>query len=245
MRKSAYVIPDTAIILDRAPQHEYPLLLRDLPTEEKPREKLLLRGPEALTPRELLAVILHTGTTKEDVVEMSGRILRGYGETNVLSERDPRKLAAELDIPLIKACAIVAVGELGRRTYDQDASHFVTIKNAKDVYDYLTDMRNLPKEYLRALFLNAHNRVIRNEVISIGTVSSNIIHPREVFRSGIEANAVAVVLAHNHPSGEATPSAEDVAVTDKLIEAGKIIGIRVLDHVIIANGSYASVKAAY
>ena len=243
MRKSAYVIPDTAFILGHSP-HEYPLMLRDLPTDEKPREKLILRGPEALTPRELLAVILNTGTIKEDVIEMSERILRGYGD-NVLSERDPKRLAGELDIPLIKACAIVAVGELGRRAYDKDASRFVTIKNAQDVYDYLTDMRNLPKEHLRALFLNAHNRVIRNEVISIGTVASNIIHPREVFRSGIESNAVAVVLAHNHPSGEAVPSAEDIAVTEKLVEAGKIIGIRVLDHVIIANDSYASVKAAY
>ena len=139
----------------------------------------------------------------------------------------------------------MAVGELGRRAYDKDASRFVTIRNAKDVYDYLVDMRNLPKEYLRALFLNAHNRVIRNEVISIGTVSANIIHPREVFRSGIESNAVAVVLAHNHPSGEATPSAEDIPVTKKLIEAGKIVGIRVLDHVIITNDSYASIKAGY
>lgn len=243
MRKSAYVIPDTTLLLDRSP-YEYPLMLRDLPTEEKPREKLILRGPEALTPRELLAVILHTGTVREDVIEMSDRILRGYGDS-VLSERDPKRLADELDIPLIKACAIVAVGELGRRAYDKDSSRFVTIRNAKDVYDYLVDMRNLPKEYLRALFLNAHNRVIRNEVISIGTVSSNIIHPREVFRSGIESNAVAVVLAHNHPSGEATPSAEDISVTDKLVEAGKIVGIRVLDHVIITKDSYASIKAGY
>lgn len=245
MRKSAYVIPDTTLVLDHSFQQEYPLLLRDLPTDEKPREKLILRGPEALTQRELLALILHTGTVREDVALMSERILRGYGDS-VLSERDPQRLSDELDIPLIKACIIVAVGELGRRAYEKDTGRFATIRNAKDVYDHLVDMRSLPKEYLRSLFLNAHNRIIRNEVISIGTVvSSNIIHPREVFRSGIESNAVAVVLAHNHPSGEATPSAEDVAVTEKLIEAGKIIGIRVLDHVIITSDSYASVKAGY
>ena len=244
MQKSAYVIPDTTLILDGGSPHEYPLMLRDMPLEDKPREKLLAQGPEALTLRELLAIVLHTGTTREDVIEMSDRVLRGYGD-NILNERDPARLASEIDVPLLKACQIVAVGELGRRTYDKDSSRFVTIRKAQDVYDYLTDMRNLPKEYLRALFLNVHNRVIRNEVISIGTVSSNIIHPREVFRSGIESNAVAVILAHNHPSGEAAASAEDVAVTEKLIEAGKIVGIRVLDHVIITNGAFISVKASY
>ena len=193
MRKSAYIIPETTLILDRSP-HEYPLMLRDLPTEEKPREKLVLRGPEALTPRELLAVILHTGTVKEDVIEMSDRILRGYGDS-VLSERDPQRLADELDIPLIKACAIVAVGELGRRAYDKDASRFVTIRNAKDVYDYLVDMRALPKEQIRALYLNSHGRLIRDEVISIGTVNANLLHPREVFNPAIELRAAALIIA--------------------------------------------------
>ena len=240
-----YAIPLNTMFLDRSWSREYPLTIHDLPAEEKPREKLIAQGPEALAPRELLAVVLQTGTTKEDVMEMSERVIRSYGEKNILAERDAKRLAEDTDIPLTKACQIVAVGELGRRTYDIHESGFTTIRNAKDVYEYLADMRTLPKEYLRALFLNSHNRVIRNEVISIGTVNANIIHPREVFRPGIESNAAAVILAHNHPSGEAAPSAEDVAITNQLIQAGKILGISLLDHVIITKDGFTSVNASY
>ncbi len=246
MQKSSYIIRDTSMYLDRSPYDaEYPLLIRDLPPEGKPREKLLAQGPEALSARELLAIVLQVGTVKEDVIQMSERLIRGYGESNVLTERDAQKLADEANIPINKAMQIVALGELGRRTYDKRETGFKTIRNAKDVYEYLVDMRMLPKEYLRALFLNAHNKVIRDEVISIGTVNSNIVHPREVFRSGIESNAVAVILAHNHPSGEAIPSTEDETITTQLISAGKILGIRVLDHVIITKDGFTSVKANY
>ncbi len=245
MQKSMYyVIPDTALFLDGSPQ-EYPLLLRDLPSEEKPREKLQAQGPEALSVKELLAVVLNTGTTKEDVVEMSNRIIRDYGEKSLLASRDPKRLSEDMGIPLGKAFQIVAVGELGRRYYDKSQSGYTTIRNAKDVYDYLQDMRNLPKEHLRGLYLNTHNRIIRDEVISIGTINSNIIHPREVFKLGVDANAVAVVLAHNHPSGEVTPSDQDIEITKQLVQAGKILGIRVLDHVIITKDAFASVSADY
>jgi len=239
-----YKIPDTTLILDRSPR-EYPLMFRDLPSSEKPREKLMTHGPEALSLGELTALLLVTGTTKEDVLEMSSRIIREYGGKSVFAERDPNILSAELDIPIVKACTIVAVGELGRRLYDRTTSVFTTIRNAQDVFDYLVDMRNLPKEHLRGLYLNIHNRVIDDEVISIGTVNSNVIHAREVFRSAIECNAVAVILAHNHPSGEVTPSVEDIEITKQLVQAGKILGIRVLDHVIITKNAFASVNANY
>ncbi|MCX6718909.1 MAG: hypothetical protein NTZ38_00835, partial [Candidatus Taylorbacteria bacterium] len=116
---------------------------------------------------------------------------------------------------------------------------------AKDAYEYLQDMRNLPKEHLRGLYLNSHNRVIRDEVISIGTINSNMIHPREVFRPAIESNASAVVLAHNHPSGEAVASPEDIEITKQLIQAGKILGISLLDHVIITKDAFSSIEANY
>lgn len=227
--KVQYTIPDTY------------LLVRDLPADERPREKLVSQGPEALSLPELMATVLQTGTTRESILEMTNRIVRGYGEDNILTERSAKRLSEEADIPLTKACQIVAVGELGRRMLAKNDGGFTTIRNAQDVHDYLPDMRNLPKEYLRGLFLNSHNRVIRNEVISIGTIDSSIIHPREVFRPGIESGAAAVILVHNHPSGEVTPSAEDVKVTDQLVQAGKILGIRVLDHVIITKDAFASV----
>ena len=239
-----YAIRSNVRILDRK-DREYVLTIKDLPPEGKPREKLLAKGPEALSVKELMAVVLTTGTTKEGVMKMTDRIIRDYGERSILAEKNAAKLAKDMDIPIVKACVIVAVGELGRRFYDRNESGFATIRNAKDVYDYLQDMRNLPKEHLRGLYLNSHNHIIRDEVISIGTINANMIHPREVFRPAIECNAAAVVLAHNHPSGEVTPSAEDVEITHQLIQAGKILGISLLDHVIITKDTFTSVNASY
>lgn len=239
-----YAIRPNVRFLDRK-YREYPLTIHDLPSEEKPREKLIQSGPEALSIKELLAAVLITGTAKENILDMSNRLIRDYGERSILAEKDPNKLSKDLDIPIVKACQIVACGELGRRFYDRTESGFVTIRNAKDVFDYLQDMRNLPKEHLRGIYLNSHNRILRDEVISIGTVNSNMIHAREVFRPAIECNAAALILAHNHPSGEVNPSKEDEDITKDLVQAGKILGISILDHVIITKDSFASVSANY
>ena len=244
MQKSTYVIPDTALFLDRNLDKEYPLLIRDLPSEEKPREKLLAKGPEFLTPKELLAVILQVGTVKEELSVMADRLFESYGD-QLFNERNPRKLSEEAEIPVVKACTIVALGELGRRAYSRKGEARKIIRNAKDVYEYLKDMRDLPQEQLRALCLNAHNKVILDQVISLGSPNSAATIAREVFRASIDIGAIGLVLAHNHPSGDPTPSAADVDMTGKLIEAGKIIGIRVLDHVIIAKDAFASVNADY
>ena len=239
-----YAIRPNVRFLDRT-YRDYPITIHDLPSEDKPREKLIGSGSQALSIKELLSVVLVTGTSKENILEMSDRLIRDYGEKSILAETDPEKLSKELDIPIVKACQIVACGELGRRFYDRSSSGLVTIRNAKDVFDYLQDMRNLQKEHLRGIYLNSHNRILRDEVISIGTVNSNIIHAREVFRPAIECNAAAIILAHNHPSGEVTPSKEDSAVTVDLVRAGKILGITILDHVIITKDSFASVSADY
>ena len=244
MQKSTYAIKSDALILDRSWSGDYVYTIHDLPADEKPREKLLAHGPEALTVQELTVLLLITGTTRENILDMTNRVIRDYGERNVFAERDAQKLAADLDIPLVKACQIVAAGELGRRNFDRQSASFTTIKNAQDVYEHLSDMRNLPKEHMRGLYLNAHGRIIRDEVISIGTVNSNLIHPREVFHHAIAVNASAVIVAHNHPSGEATPSAEDIEITKQLVQAGKILGIALLDHVIITKNAYSSVLAS-
>ncbi|MES2314786.1 MAG: DNA repair protein RadC [Patescibacteria group bacterium] len=246
MQNSQYIIRDIPLVLDRSPfDDEYPLLIRDLPPEGKPREKLMAHGPEALTVSELAALLIVTGTTKEDVLGMTNRIIRDYGERNIFAEHDPTKLSKDLDIPIVKACTIVAAGELGRRFYARNQSGFTTIRNAHDVFDYLGELRSLPKEQMRGLYLNSHSRIIRDEVISVGTVGSNFAHPREVFRPALESSAVAVILAHNHPSGEATPSPEDIEITKRLIQAGKLMGIRLIDHVIITKDGFTSVKADY
>jgi DNA repair protein RadC len=192
-----------------------------------------------------MSIVLNTGTTKEGVSEMSARIIKEYGEHVITSEKNPAKLSKNMNIPIFKACQIVALGEIGRRVFQKNDSGFITIRNASDVYDYLRSMHQLPKEHLRGLYLNSHHRIVHDEVISIGTVDSNIVHPREVFRPAIEYGAVAVVLAHNHPSGSSTPSNQDIEVTKALISAGKLIGINILDHVIITKDGYTSIKADY
>jgi DNA repair protein RadC len=246
MQRKDYIIRDMPLVLDRSPfDLEYPLMIRDLPPDGRPREKLLAHGPESLTVSELTALLIMTGTVKEDVLEMANRIIRDYGERNIFAEHDPSKLSRDLDIPITKACQIIAAGELGRRFYSKNQSGFTTIRNAHDVYDYLAELRSLPKEQMRGLYLNSHSRIIRDEVISVGTVGANFVHPREVFRPALESSAVAVILAHNHPSGEATPSPEDIEVTERLIQAGKLMGIRLLDHVIITKDAFTSVKADY
>ncbi len=176
---------------------------------------------------------------------MSGRVLKEYGERALVGKVDPKKLAADLDIPLMKAQQIVACAELGRRFFEKKNSQMPVIRTPKDIFEYLVDMRSLPKEHLRGLYLNSHYKLIHDEVISIGTIDANIIHPREVFGPALEYGAVAVILAHNHPAGSPKASEADVQVTKQIVEAGKIMGIKVLDHVIICKDKFGSVPVDY
>jgi DNA repair protein RadC len=235
------------LVLDNDGQDkQYVLKLRDLPANEKPREKLIKYGPSVLSLAELFAVVLNVGTKKEEVLTMSRRLLKEYGDSAIVSQKDPNKIKELLDIPLGKACQVVATFELGRRFFKTpDGRKPMTIRTASQVYSYLKDMQDLPKEHLRGLYLDAHYQLIHDEVVSIGTLTSNIIHPREVFRPALEYSASAVILAHNHPSGVAKPSDADILITKQIVEAGKILGISLLDHVIITKNKFESVPVEY
>jgi DNA repair protein RadC len=224
---------------------QYVFKFRDMPDDAKPREKLTKYGPTTLSTAELVAVVLNTGTTKEDVMSMSSRIVKDYGERALANQSNPQRIAADLDIPISKAMQIVACAELGRRFFDKHASGPQIIRTAEDVFNYLSDMRKLPKEHLRGIYLNTHHRVIHDEVISIGTIDANLVHPREVFKPAIEYGAAAVILAHNHPSGVVSPSAADIEITRHIISVGKVIGIPLVDHVIIGTDTFASIAAEY
>jgi DNA repair protein RadC len=246
--RTSYTLTNQDLILDEktiTSFKEYILRIQDMPSEDRPREKLLQYGPSALTVAELVAVVLATGTKKEDVMSMASRMIRDYGEKTLSSQTDAKALSQELQIPEIKALQIVACAELGRRFFDRREYGRVIIRTAKDVYEYLKDLRTLSKEHLRGLYVNTHHRLIHDEVISIGTINSNLIHPREVFKPAIEYGAVAVILAHNHPSGIVTASAADIEITKRIIESGKIIGIPLVDHVIIGKNKFASIDAGY
>ena len=243
---NTYTLQNTDLLMATGlPARQYTLKLRDMPTEDKPREKLLKTGVESLSLQELLAIVLNTGSKKEDVLAMSQKIVREYGNSALTGQVDAEVMSKELDIPLGKACQIVACSEIGKRLYKKNDFGLAVIRNAKDVYEFLADMRNLPKEQLCGLYLDTHNRVIHQEIISIGTINSNITHPREVFRPALEYSAAAVVLAHNHPSGVSTASASDIQITKQIVEAGKILGISLMDHVIITKDGFSTVPAEY
>lgn len=212
---------------------DYVLRVRDLPEAERPREKLLAAGPQALAVAELLAVVWGTGTRREEVLAMAKRTLHEYGQKAVGSESDPRQLAASAGIPLNKACQLVAGFELGRRYYARHNGRPVQVRNAEQAAEYLHGMGDSAKEQLRGLYLNSRYNVIHEEVISVGSLTANIVHPREVFRPALEHGAVAVIIAHNHPSGSTEPTAADLDVTAQLKAAGQILGIALLDHLII------------
>lgn len=249
MSTASYVITDTNLMLIDAShltlEKPYVLKIRDMPSEDKPREKLLKYGPSNLSAAELLAVILNTGSKNEEVLNMATRVLKEYGERALSSQINAINLAKDLGIPELKAAQIVACNELGRRFHQKNRTGLATVRTAKDVYQYAHDMASLPKEHLRGLYVNTHYRVIHDEVLSIGSINANIIHPREVFKPALEYGAAAVILVHNHPSGITTPSATDIEITEQLIAAGKIMGTPLIDHVIIGNNKYVSIDAQY
>lgn len=237
-----YTLHDNDSLLDEA-DLRYVLRVKDLPDEARPREKMLKSGPGSLNLAELVSILWGVGTRKEDVLAMARRTLQEYGERAVLSEHDPRRLAGAVDIPLVKACQIVAGFELGRRFYATGrGGRPVQVRTAKQAYEYLKDMGELGKEQLRGLYLNSRYQIIYDEVISVGSLTSNIVHPREVFQPAIERSAVAVIVAHNHPSGVLQATAADIDVTEQLVAAGDILGIELLDHLIITGHHYASMK---
>lgn len=239
-----YAMRSHLFVLDN-PSRQYVLRIADLPAEEKPREKLMAGGPSALTTSELMAVVLSTGTRKEDVLGMTARIMKDYGEKSVMQQTDAARLAEDLDIPVGKAMQIVACAELGRRFFSKNQVSAPVLRTAKEVYDYVGDMRSLPKEHLRGIYLNAHYKVIHDEIISIGTIDANIVHPREVFRPAVEYAASGVILVHNHPSGILEASEPDLEVTRQLVHAGSLLGIDLVDHLIVAKTGYRSIPSTY
>jgi DNA repair protein RadC len=238
--RSTYVLQDRDVILNES-DHDYVLRVRDLPEPDRPREKMLSAGSDALSVAELVAVLWGVGTRREEVLAMAKRTLNEYGQKTVGYERDPRRLAAAADIPLQKACQLVAGFELGRRYFAEANGKPVHIRNLDQAFTYLHDMGSRNKEQLRGLYLNSRYQVIHDEVISVGSLTANIVHPREVFQPAIEHSAVAVIIAHNHPSGVLEPTAADLAVTAQLKAAGELLGITLLDHLIVSSESCISV----
>jgi DNA repair protein RadC len=200
-------------------------------------------GAQALSNAELLAILLRTGTYSESAVHLAGRVLQECGGLRGIMDISLSQLMEIKGIGEAKALQIQASIELGRRLARCTAGEKISIRSPKDVANLLMeDMRYLQKEHFVCLFLNTKNHVIGQETLSMGSLNASIVHPREVFRAAIKRSSASIVCVHNHPSGDPAPSPEDVEITMRLVEAGEIIGIDVLDHIIIGDQHFISLK---
>ena len=223
------------------------LRVKDLPVSERPYEKLEKFGAEMLSSAELLAIIIKTGSRSETSIALAQRILKqdegGEGLT-FLHSMTLEQLRSIKGVGRVKAVQLKALMELSKRissTYFTD--NRVIVKSPEDVSRLvMEEMRHLNKEVFKVILLNTKNHVIKQINVSIGSLNASIVHPREVFGEVVKAGCSSIVLVHNHPSGDPEPSTEDIETTGRLVKAGDILGIRVLDHIIVGDGRYVSIK---
>jgi DNA repair protein RadC len=211
------------------------LRIQELPDEDRPREKLLKQGAGALSESELIAILLRTGTVGANAIDVARELLLRYQSLTSLSRRGAKELAEVKGIGLAKALQLAAAFELGKRLA-QESPAKEKFDTPDRVYDLLgPEMRMLSKESLRVILLDTRYRLLRVEEVSLGSISETLAHPREIFRPAPVHSAFAVILAHNHPSGDPSPSAADIQMSRQMAEAAKVLQIRLLDHVIIGG----------
>jgi DNA repair protein RadC len=218
------------------------LSVKDLPLDDRPREKLSLRGAQSLTDAELLAIILRTAIKGKSVITMSHEIISENTNLAVLASKSLASLTKISGIGKDKAATLMAVFELSRRIQSQQKCFSdKKITSPKDVADiYIPLLRDELKERFFIICLNSANKIIKHEVISIGNLNSSVVHPREIFKAAVDHSSASIIILHNHPSGNPEPSNEDIAITRKIVEAGKILDIPVFDHIIIAGNLFTS-----
>ena len=217
------------------------MAIERLPESERPRERLCWNGPEALADAELLALQLGSGTRGRDAVEVAREMLTQYGSLAGVAGRTIGELARTPGVGPAKAARLVAAFELSRRLRARTPGARVKLASPAEVYAAFGPlMEDLPREVFRVALLDAQNGLLRDLVISEGTLSASLVHPREVFKPAILESAASIILLHNHPSGDPTPSREDLRLTRQLVECGRLLDFRVHDHVIIGRGRFAS-----
>lgn len=216
--------------------------IKSIPEDERPREKLIRFGAKVLSNSELLAIILRTGRRKENAINLSMRLLKenNLREISILNINSLKRIKG---IGTAKACQIVSCFELGRRLSSFKEEKRFVVKDSKKIAEILMpEMQFLEKEHFKVVFLDSRLRIIKEETVFIGSLNSSVIHPREIFKAALRENAAAVVFVHNHPSMDPEPSDEDILVTKELVEAGELLGIKVVDHIIIGGKEFFSFK---
>jgi len=229
--------------MERTQSPEYLLMIRDLPDDLRPRERMLYAGPSALSTAELLAIILRVGNRGENVIRMSERLLSEFGGLPGLAQANFEELCGAHGLGDAKATQIKAALELGRRLMAAAPQERLQVRSPVDVANLLMlEMSLLEQEQLRVVLLDTKNYIIRVHSVYTGSLNSAVVRISEVFREPIRTNSAAIVVTHNHPSGDPTPSPEDVRVTEMIVEAGALLDIDVLDHLIIGRNRFVSMK---
>lgn len=219
--------------------------ITDMPVYERPREKLFKYGKESLSTSEIIALILGSGSGGKSAMEIASAIIAGKGRgMGFLAQCAPEELMTIEGVGRAKACELLAAVELGRRMAGMPPEKRSAISSAQDVVQLLMEkMRYYKKEHFISVLINSKGEIIEEVTVSIGDLSSSITHPREVFVEAVRRSAGSVIFVHNHPSGDPWPSTIDINTTSRLVEVGELLGIPVLDHIIIGDGRYVSLKA--
>ncbi len=221
----------------------YGLSIREMPSEDRPREKLVKFGPGSLTDSELLAILLRTGVQGENVLVLSQRLLRDYGGLSGLSRIPLSQLCELRGLGEAKAAQLKAALEIGRRLLLAEPDQRLQVRTPGDLANPLIlEMSGLEQENLKVVMLDNKNRILRMQTVYVGTINSSQVRISEVFKEAIRQNAVSIIVAHNHPSGDPTPSPEDVRVTEEMVEAGKLLEIELLDHLVIGHQRFVSLR---
>ncbi len=215
--------------------------ISDWPEDERPRERLYRKGPASLADAELLAILLGTGTKGQTAMDLARELLSGDGALSTLAGREVGEMRKLKGVGLAKATKLAAAFELSRRLRSRADGGTLSLGSPEAVFARFGPlMEDLKKEEFRVVLLNAQNGYIKDEIISEGTLSASLVHPREVFRPAIRESAASLILLHNHPSGDPTPSKEDLRLTRQLVECAKLLDLRIHDHVIIGRGKFVS-----
>lgn len=218
------------------------VLIKDIPLNERPRERLINKGVEYLSNEDLLAILLKTGTKENSVKVLANNILKQLDDINNLKEINLERLVKIKGIGKAKACELLAAIELGKRLNKKiDNLNQIKIYSSNSIYEYYQDkLKDKLQEYFYCVYLDTKNHIIKDKLLFIGTINESLIHPREIFKEAYLLSASGIICIHNHPSGNVNPSNNDIIMTKQLVEVGKILGIKVLDHIIIGKDNYYS-----
>ncbi|QVK19603.1 DNA repair protein RadC [Mycoplasmatota bacterium] len=218
-------------------------LIKEIPKEERPREKMEIKGPNMLNNSELIAILLRTGSQKKSAIHLAEEIIIKYPNLYALKNITLDELIKIKGIGKAKAIQILAAIELGKRTNHYILERGIQIKSPNECADYIAEeVKSLEQEHFIGIYLDTKNRILAKKTLFVGSLNKSLVHPREVFKEALRHGCASIIVVHNHPSGDPTPSTQDISVTKRLMEVGELMGIELLDHLVIGTDGYISMR---